>query len=212
MSGQEIAGKDAGDLALFVERDVEEKTEAHPQRDVADFLPQWIAFSDSKGGAWIADVRRAVIAQHGLQARAAGHDSLRPAAEAGKEMRFDESGDNADVGLHQAPIDQRRSAVARRAQLNQGFGILRLVIQRAVIRHDSGREQRLQLRNRVRTVRAELVQQGEVFAACYVLQVFQKPGNDAVVRGGSCDISEGDADPVGQFDKFAERTAVDRGL
>jgi len=59
--GEQVAGKDAGDLFLFVEADVKQKAGTHPQGDIAQLLPQRIAFRNAKGGARMADIFRGRI-------------------------------------------------------------------------------------------------------------------------------------------------------
>jgi len=54
--------KTAGDLAAIVQRDIQQKTRADAQGDIAHFLPDRIPLGDAKGRAHIADLRRAVVA------------------------------------------------------------------------------------------------------------------------------------------------------
>jgi hypothetical protein len=70
----------------------------------------------------MADVLETVVAHDALQSAAAGDDAFDAAAETGEEMRLDEAGDNAHIGLGQVPVDQGRRAVAHRAELHQEAG------------------------------------------------------------------------------------------
>ena len=65
-----------------------------------------------------------MIAHDALQPAAAGNDPFDSAAESGKKMRLDKTGDDADVGLGQMAVDQSRGAVAHGAELGQGGGII----------------------------------------------------------------------------------------
>ena len=56
MSLEKIAREDPGQLALFVQGDVQEETGADAQGDVSQFFPERVAVRDAKGGARIADI------------------------------------------------------------------------------------------------------------------------------------------------------------
>ena len=145
----EVARKNPGDLPLPVQRDIQQEARPDAQRDVAHLLPDRIPLGDAKCAAPVSDVLCAMIAHHGLQRRDAGHDALRPDAESREEMRLDEAGDDPHVGLGEMPVDQRRRARSRDAELHMRIVVLRLVIDAAVIRDDRGREHLLHLRLRV---------------------------------------------------------------
>src|SRR6266542_5737136 len=132
MSAQQVAGENARDLSPFIQADVEQEGGTPPQGDIAQLLPEGIAFCDAKRRARVANVFGAVIAHDGWKTGATGHDPFWPAAEAGEKMGFDETSDDANIRLHQVPIDQRRRAIAGRAELNQGIGILRLMIEHPI--------------------------------------------------------------------------------
>src|SRR5439155_1636730 len=140
--GEEIAGKDPGDLFLFVEADVEQKARTCPQGDVAQFLPQRVALCDAEGGARVADVFRPVIAHDRFEPGATRHDSFRAPAETGEEMRFNKTGDDADIGFDEVTIDERWSAVPRGAELHESTSVFRFVIEHAVVCHHMRREHR----------------------------------------------------------------------
>ena len=63
-----------------------------------------------------------------------GHDAFDAAAESGEKMRLDEAGDDAHIGFDDVAIDQRRRAVARRAELHVRAGILRFMVEHAIVR------------------------------------------------------------------------------
>jgi hypothetical protein len=60
------------------------------------------------------------------------------------------------------PVEQGRRAVARRPEWHQGAGILRVVVEDAVVLHDSRREHLLELSAAVRAMGANGVEQGNV--------------------------------------------------
>ena len=206
---EQVAREDAGDLPLVVECDVQQKARAEAQRDVAHLLPDRIALGDAEDRVRVADIFRAVIAHHGFEMCHARHDALGPAAESGEEMRLDEPGDDPHVRVRQMPVDQRGHTRLRDAELFVRRGIFRLVIQHAVVRHDLGREHLLQLRLRVGPVRAERVEQRDLFAR-NVREMFEQPGNEPVVRCRARDVGENDADLRARLDPVAQWFRSDR--
>ena len=204
----QVAGKDAGDLTRFIERDVEEEARPDAQGDVAHFLPDRISFGDAKRGLRIADVALAVVAHHGVKIGDTGHDAFRSAAEAGEEMRFNKTGDNPHVGVGKMFVDQGRFARAGDAELNVRVGVVRLVIEHAIIRHDFGREHFFQFGFGVGTMGAKRVEQGDVFAR-HVGQMREQPRNEPVIRRGAGDVGEDDAHAVGGLDLCEERLGRD---
>ena len=161
---EDVAGEDIGDVALLVERDVEYEAWPGLEGDVAQFLPERVAVGDTEGRTRVAYVFRAVIAHHRLQPGAARHDAFHAATEPGEKMRLDEPGDDPQVGLDDVPVEQGGGAVGRRADLHEGFGIFRLVVEYAVVGDDLRRQQRLEFLARVGPVGAELVEQRDVVA------------------------------------------------
>src|SRR5439155_5452122 len=205
---EQVAGKHPGDLFLLVQADIEQETGTNPQSDIAHLFPEWISFGDAEGCARIADMSRAMVANDGLEARAAWHDPLRTAAEPGKEMWFDESRDDAPVGLNQMAIDERRRAVAGRAQLNEFLWVFRLVVENPKSCDHLRRQHLFQLAPGVWAMRAKLVQQRDILAR-RMTDVFQQPGNDPLVGGRPRDIGEGDANTVGRSDGLEQRPGAD---
>src|SRR5688572_13559614 len=102
----EIAGKNSGDSALFIERDIDEKALADSQCDVAHLLPNRVPLVDAESRIWIGDMMGAVIAHHSLEPRDTWHDAFRSTAETGEEMRLDEAGNNAHIRLDQRSINK----------------------------------------------------------------------------------------------------------
>ena len=211
MRRDQVAGKDAGDLDGIVERDIEQETRPDASGDVAQFLPQPVAGGDAERGGRVADVARAVIAHDGLQPGNSGHDAFDTATEPSEDVRLDEPGDDADVGLDGVAVDERGRAVAGRAQLDKRVGILRLVVQHAVIPHDGGRQHLIEFGAGVEPVRAELVEQRDVFAR-HVLQIIEQPRNETFVRRGARDVGEQDAYPVARLEPLAQRARADRAV
>ncbi len=196
VGGDEISCEDAGDVAAFVEGDVEEEGGTCTERDVAEFFPKGVAFADAEGGAGVADVPGPVIAHDGLDVGDAGHDPLRTAAEAGEEVRLDEAGDDAEVGFDAVAVDPGGGAGAGGAEGDAGLVGFGFVVQDAVLGDDLGGKHALELGLRVGAMRAELVEEGDLVALNAVgMEVFQQPRDDAVVGSGAGDVREEDRDP-----------------
>ena len=83
------------------------------------------------------------------------------------------------------------------------------VIEDAVTARDFGRQHFFQFRRRVGPVGAELVEQGDVLGR-HAGQVFQQPGDQAVIGRGARQVGEGDADAVAGLDPLAQRAGGDR--
>src|SRR6185437_16183455 len=82
-----VAGIDAADLALAVDRDVDEEIDADAARDSQAFLVARIAFEDAAGGAHVAHDSVPMETLHGFQIDQRGAHALAPARIAGHEMR-----------------------------------------------------------------------------------------------------------------------------
>ena len=158
----------------------------------------------------VADVFRAVIAHHCFQPGATRHDALHAAAEPGKKMRLDKPGDDPEIGLDDLPVEQRRRAVRRGADLHERLRVFRLVIEHAIVGDDFRREHGLQFLPRVGPVRAELVQQRDVVA--WPAEMLEQPRDDPVVRCRAGDVGERNADFRVWRDAFKQRLAADRFL
>ena len=77
-------------------------------------------------------------------------------------MRFDETGDNANIRFGQFFIDQSGRAVARHAKLDQCSGTFRFVIDDSIFSRDLRSQHAVQLFARVGPVRSQLVQQRDI--------------------------------------------------
>ncbi len=205
---EEIASEDAGDGALFVQGNVEEEALADAQGDVANFFPDGIAIGDAKGGTGIADVMDAVIAHDGFERGATGHDAFGAAAEAGEEVGFDKASDDANVGFGEVTVDQSRGAIAGGAKLDHGAFVLGLVIDDAIIVDDFRGQEFFQFRVGVRTMRAQLIEQRNIFTRV-IGEMFEQPGNNAIIRRGAGDVGKGDADAVSGTNPLLQRFCAD---
>ena len=81
----------------------------------------------------------------GGQSRA---DRLGPAAEAGEEVRLDEAGDDAHVGLDVLALQQHRASRRPRPPRTCARSLVRVVVDDGVARHDVGPDELLHLRRR----------------------------------------------------------------
>ena len=81
-----------------------------------------------------------MVAHHGLHVGHSRHNSLGASAEPRKEMGLNESGHNANIGLHAVPVDPRRDAGSSRSEGDTGRVVKRFVVEHAPMGHDLGRE------------------------------------------------------------------------
>ena len=108
MHGRQIATEGLDDLMITVHHHVEGEVAAGGGGDRPDVVVHGIALDQAPGGPRIADPCCVVQDQDGLQTSQARSDHLGSAAEAGEEVRLDESGGDLDVGLDPATIEPHR--------------------------------------------------------------------------------------------------------
>ena len=87
---------------LAVEDHVEGEVRRRGGRRGADVVVDGVALDDAPGRLRVADAGGVVEHEHGVQPGEPGRDELRPAAEAGEEVRLDEAGGDPQVGLDPA--------------------------------------------------------------------------------------------------------------
>ena len=153
--------------------------------------------------------RRAVVAHDRLKRGATRHDALGSATETGKEVRFDEPGDDTEVGLDEMAVDQGGRAVAGGAELDHGGGVFGFMVDDAVGVDDRRGQQAAQLGVGIGSVRAELIEERNAVAGMSV-EMLKQPGDNPVVGGGARQVGERDADPVGGLDELAQGKRADR--
>ncbi len=67
--GQQITGKDPGDLLMAVECHIEQEGGVSRHRHVPDLLPQWVALSDGPGGLRVRQHGSSVVVQNRIDVR-----------------------------------------------------------------------------------------------------------------------------------------------
>ena len=149
-----------------------------------------------------------MIAHHRLQRRHAGHDALGAATVAGKKMRLNEAGDDAQIRLHGVTMDERGRAVVGGAQLHVRLAVEGFGVDYAVFVDDFASEHLLHLRARIGPVCAELVEQQNIFG-WHVGQVLEQPRDDAIVGRGAGEVSKQNADFGVRLDQLLERFLAD---
>ena len=93
-----------------------------------DIVVDRVSLADPPRGPPVADALRVVQRQDGVQPRQARCDQLRAAAEPGEEVRFDESGGDADVRVNPAFVQPDRYAVPVDAQVDQRVAVPGVVV------------------------------------------------------------------------------------
>jgi hypothetical protein len=82
----------------------------HHPRDFAHIVVDWIAFGHTPRRERMANVMDVVQRHHRLQACQPGSHHLRPAAEPRKEVRFNEAGRDAHVGVEPRRVEEHLNA------------------------------------------------------------------------------------------------------
>ena len=123
--GEQLAAERRDDALLAVEHDVEREVDAGRRGDRADVVVHRVAVGDAPGGARVADARGVVQHEHRLQPGEPGRGQLRAAGEPGEEVRLDEAGGDADVGVDPVPVEPHRHLVAVRRRSRRSIAASR---------------------------------------------------------------------------------------
>ena len=204
----QVTGIDSGNTPVMGERDVDEKGWADGEGHAKKFLPQRIAIGDTEARLRMADVANVVARLNCRQSRAPGYDAFRPAAKPGEEMRLDEAGDDAEVGLDDATVYGGRGPVIHLSDGHKFGVVLAIVIDHFVVSDDLGGEHFFKLGESVGAMRAELVDEDDLITRM-VAQSFEQPGDDAFVGSGTRVVREGNHHAIGPTKSLSERRAAD---
>ena len=115
MALDDLAEGDADQVAVFVEHGVERVDLAQHAHDLELLLMQRIADEIALNRQRILHEPRRMEGADRLVMGDAGRDDLAPAGPAGHEMRLDQAGGDAQVGLDEAAVDLHRRAARRGA-------------------------------------------------------------------------------------------------
>ena len=105
MGTREVSGEHVDDSLVAIEQHVEHEVDSRRLGDRPNRVVHGVADSDAPGGVRIADAPRIVERERRLEPRKTGSVQLRPAAEAGKEVRLDEPGGDADVRVDPLAVE-----------------------------------------------------------------------------------------------------------
>ena len=103
------------------------------QRHLAHFLPDRVAFENPPVRFGMGDHRQAVVGEDAFRAGQRGQHGLRPAAETGEKMWFDEAGQDADIGYEIETVDAHRMPKRGLAEGNQVGVVMTIVLQAAIV-------------------------------------------------------------------------------
>ena len=209
MLGEQLSGKDGGDLLRAVQRHVHGEVDAGHSRNLAHVVVDRIPFGDAPRRHRMTDAHGVVQREHGLQARQSRRDHLRAAAEAGKEMRLDESGRNAHVGVQPQAIEVHLDARRRVAGVDESRSVAAIVIDNAVLPHDVAAEHRVDFRGRVAAMRAGRDQDRDV-ARADVRHLFEERLEHLAARLRAGDVADGNRDAAAAVGELAERRRGER--
>ena len=155
------------------------------------------------------DPPRVVQDEHRLEAREAGRDHLRAAAEAGEEVRLDEPGRDPDVGVHPGPVQRHRHAGRRRADVDERRGVAAVVVDDAVAARDVGAEHLLVFGRRVDAMRAGRDQDRDVFGRM-LRQLVKDRLERLLPRLRARDVADRNRDRLPGPDDLAKRRPPER--
>ena len=104
MRGIKIAGIDPGDRLVAVERHVHQEGVADDAGDLHHLFPGRVALRYPPNRVGVGEHGRVVVAQHRPQPRHPRHQRLAAAGKAGKQVRFDEPGEDPHVACHDVTV------------------------------------------------------------------------------------------------------------
>ena len=123
-----LAGERTRDLLGVVEEDVEREVHSGRSGDGTDGVMDGVAVDHAPGRPWVADPARVVKREGRLQTGQARRDHLRAAAEAGEEMRLDETRRDPEVCVDPLSGERERD-VTDHPEVHQARRIARVVVE-----------------------------------------------------------------------------------
>ncbi len=102
------------------------------------------------------------------------------------------------------PIEKGRGPIASNADLHQGFRVFRFVIEHPVLFDNFRRQQLLQLRLRIGSMRAQSIEERDSLR-WNEGEVLEEPWNQSAIWGCPGDIGKNDTNPRVRLNRFSER-------
>ena len=156
----------------------------------------------------MADVANVVAGLNRLHPRAPRNDPLGASAEAGEEVRLNETSNDAEVGLNDPAVEHGRGAVVHLAHGHKFGVVLTIVVDDFVVSDDLGGKHFFELSPTVGTVRAGLVDENDPITGM-VTEGFKQPRDDAFVGSGARVVRKRDHHTIGLAKTLPEWRATD---
>ena len=136
MAGDDFAEGDVDEVAILIDHRVERVEFADLAHDLELLLVQRIADEVALHGERIFHEARGMEGADCRVAGDAGRHHFAAAGPAGHEVRLDEAGGDAQIGLDEDPVDADRRAARRgRSQIDMIVRVARVMVQHANVRH-----------------------------------------------------------------------------
>ena len=156
----------------------------------------------------MADVANVVARLNRLHSRAPRNDAFWASAEAGEEVRLDETSDDTEVGLDDAAVERGGRAVVHLAHDHEFDVVLAIVVDDFVVSDDLGGEHVFELGPTVGTMRAGLVDENDPITRM-VTKSFEQPRDDAFVGSGARVVRKRDHHTIGLTKTLPEWRVTD---
>jgi hypothetical protein len=153
-----------------------------------------VVLDDAPGRQRAPDAGGVVQHHHGVDPGQAGGHHLRPAAEAGEEVRFDEPGGDAQVGLDPQGVQLQRHAVAGGAQGGERAAVPRVVVHDPAPGEHVVAEHLAQLLGGVAPVGAGGHEDHDLAPRCGGVDLLQQGVQHRPARLGPGAVADGDRD------------------
>ena len=203
------SGIDSGDVARWIHRDVQRELAAGQARRLALLAMDGVAGQLAPARQRVADERGVVIAHDAPGGGHARQHQLGAAAEPGEEVRLDEPGRDAHVGVQVVAIDGHRSSGRRAPNLAARVVILRVVIHDRIAVGNVRAEHALDLFRCAWPVQAGGDHQQNLFRR-HVRQLVQQRAHHGAVGRGAGDVADDDGDAIARRRDFTQWRRFDR--
>ena len=166
---------------------------------------------DSPNCHGVGDAFRVVKLHDGIEARKAGSDHLRSAAESGEEVRLDEAGRDPHVRLEPRPVQPNGNTTRRFAHVLERFGVECAVVHDAIAARDVRAEHLVQLFRCVWAMGAGCDHDSDLIVR-NVGELAQEHGQQGPRRHGTSYVTDGNCDSLSRLDQSPETWAAAQGI
>ena len=204
MRDDHVAGKNAGNLFLAVQRHVQHKVGFDHQAVLRRRILQDISLDNPPGAERMTNHLGVVEIENRVDAGHTGIDALGSAGKPGKEVRLDEAGHNFEFRFHIGLVEKHFRAVTIPADTDQ-FGVIECIVVFDPHRIDDlPAKHGDQLVLGVGAVAAQAIDDDKVLTR-HVAEFFENPGHQFMIWRRTGDVRNHDGDSISAVNHVFER-------